>query len=111
MSEHANDFTIGEVTNNRVTVKVRGPLAAYINGVKRYVVGAAGVTSAMVVDGEAIVVADCQLISEIDTAEQIQVRVRNRCRDYIHAVTGFMSDIGPESNYTHLTRSAQLTSA
>lgn len=107
MSDHTNDITIGEVKDDKVAVKFYGPLSQYVQGLRRYVAQAHGVTDAIVVDGEAIIIATCKLMNERDTMEQVRIRIRNRCRDYIGDVTGYISNIGPEGSYADLIEEAQ----
>ena len=107
MSNHANDVTIGEYVGGEVTVKMYGELSTHIEGLRRYVTKAEGVRSANIFDDETVV-ANCSMSYPGDTPEQVRIRIRNRCRDYFHEVTGYLTNLGPNGSYVDLIEKTEL---
>lgn len=93
MSNNPNVIAVGPCVDSRVTVKFTGPLSEHINGLKRYVQQVEDVRgNAHVVLGESIIVAYLGTKVTDEQAAQARIRIRNRCRDYMHDVTGYLTN-------------------
>jgi len=106
----SNTVVIGGCITDKVKIVMNGKLVEqYIFGLRRYVLRAEGVDEAafFVVDGKPVIVATCKLINEDDTTEQIRIRIRNRCRDWFHDVTGQMTNTDNCGNYVDLLEDAE----
>lgn len=108
MSNHANDIVVLDTLDGKILVEFRGELSTHIVGLRRYVATASGVTSAEVANDRHTIIAEFELISERDTIEQVRVRIRNRCRDYIGDATGYISNTDPKGSYVDLVEHAGM---
>lgn len=106
MSTHANDITVGAAIHGRVTVDFRGELSRYVAGLRRYVAQAEGITDAVVVEGQTTIIVDFKSAYKHDTPEQARIRIRNRCRDYLGDVTGYMTNMSAEGSHADLIEHA-----
>lgn len=102
MSDHANDIVVHAPHDGEIRVEFRGELSPYIIGLRRYVATADGVISAEVDSDGQTIIAQFKTISGSDTILQVRIRIRNRCRDYIADVTGYMSNFGSDGSYVDL---------
>ena len=110
MPNYANTVAIGDALDNKISIVMKGKLQEHISGMRRYVLRAEGVTEAelVMVAGEPVIIVTCEPINDDDTIEQVRIRIRNRCRDWFHDVTGMLTNMGIAGNYVDLLEDAKF---
>lgn len=107
MTSHANDIIVHKANGGCIAVEFNGELSRYIEGLRWYVARADGVTRAEVID-ENKLSAEFEFVDDLDTVEQVRIRIRNKCRDYLHGATGFLTNLEPEGSFADLIEHTAL---
>ena len=116
MHPHKNDIVVGNLMpDGTITVSIYGPLEAYANGLRRKLAQAAHVKKASLpeesrfVDGVAFIAVECDLESQRLNEQQARIRIRDWCRDWVLATTGYEANIGgSQGDYVDLIEVSQL---
>ena len=111
MMSHENDVTIGEMSTDskyKVPITMRGPLAEHREAIARHLKPVEGVKSVVVFQDEPIIIVEARIDRIDDSPRAFRIRLRNKCRDYFHDITGTLTNIGETGNYVDLTEDAVL---
>ncbi len=115
MTVHRNDIVVGNLERGTLTVSIYGPLEAYVNGLRRKLTQASHVTKAYIleassfVEGTSFITLECDLHSQRLNEQQVRIRTRDWCRDWVLATTGYEANTGGiRGDYVDLIEQSDL---
>lgn len=99
MRSHATDICVHHVDGFTVDVTVDGELRRHIGELTRYLERVEGVMSTKLDEDQFTILIETVCHNTQEDWQQQRIRIRNCCRDWVHNVTGYLTNTGGLSGH------------
>lgn len=94
MRRHATDIIVHHVDGFTIDVTVDGELRKHIGQLSRHLENVEGVASTKLDEDQFTIVIEAGYPDSSEEWRQLRIRIRNGCRDWVHNVTGYLTNTG-----------------